>query len=277
MNCPTASAKLMVVMPRPVDVLSGETNRPSDWRAPIVTIKMAAADSVTTTAGLLQVLIDSPSERFLERPQIDFVRPGAASLTMNLPVRFRNGFNVEQPVHAALADGFGAAATQTLAIDTAVNHDMRHMDSRPPVFARHALGDHAQAGLGSGELCVTGLASKARGCAGEDHRSAAERNEPPSGFPPREKAAEASDPPESFEEFCRKLAKIDFLIAARGVHDELRPTPAAPGRHRAVEELDHVCLVGGVRGHGLGAASSSEDRRRDLLELGQIGRASCRA
>ena len=27
---------------------------------------------------------------------------------MNLPVRFRNGFNVEQPVHAALADGFGA-------------------------------------------------------------------------------------------------------------------------------------------------------------------------
>ena len=30
MNCPTASAKLMVVMPRPVDVLSGETNRPSD-------------------------------------------------------------------------------------------------------------------------------------------------------------------------------------------------------------------------------------------------------
>jgi hypothetical protein len=58
----------MVVMPRPVDVLSGETNRPSDWRAPIVTIKMAAADNVTTTAGLLQVLIDSPSERFLERP-----------------------------------------------------------------------------------------------------------------------------------------------------------------------------------------------------------------
>src|SRR5438874_12899932 len=56
---------------------------------------MAAADSVTTTAGLLQVLIHSPSERFLERPQIDFVRPGAASLAMNLPVRFGNGFNVE--------------------------------------------------------------------------------------------------------------------------------------------------------------------------------------
>lgn len=55
---------------------------------------------------------------------------------MNLPVRFGNTFNVEQPVLAALADGFGAAATQTLAIDTAVNHDVRHMDSGRPVFAR---------------------------------------------------------------------------------------------------------------------------------------------
>src|SRR3984893_8187875 len=189
MNCPTASARLIVVMPRPVDVLSGETNQPSDWRAPIVTIKMAAAESVTTTAGLLQVLIDSPSERFLERPQIDFVRPGAASLPMNLPVSFRNGFDVEQPVLAALADGFGAA-TQTLAIDTAVNHDVRHMDPGRPVFARHALRDHAQAGLGSGELRVNGLAAKARGCAGEDHRSAAERKEPPRRFTPHQKAAE---------------------------------------------------------------------------------------
>src|SRR6266446_4666656 len=91
MNCPTASAKLMVVMPRPVDVLSGETNRPSDWRAPIVTIRMAAADSVTTTAGLLQVLIDTLSERLLEWPQIDFVGPGAARLPVNLPVRLRDG------------------------------------------------------------------------------------------------------------------------------------------------------------------------------------------
>src|ERR1700730_19221633 len=162
-NRPTRSAKQMVVMPRPVDVLSGETNRPSDWRAPIVTIKMAAAESVTTTAGLLQVLIDSPSERFLERPQIDFVRPGAASLPMNLPVRFRNGFDVKQPILAALEDGFWAAAAQTLAIDTAVNHDVRHIDPGRPVFARHALRDHAQAGLGSGGLRVTGLDAKARG------------------------------------------------------------------------------------------------------------------
>src|ERR1700681_4631698 len=267
MNCPTASARLIVVMPRPVDVLSGEMKRPSDWRAPIVTIRMAAADNVTTTAGLLQVLIGSPSERFLERPQIDFVRPGAASLPMNLPVRFGNGFNVEQPVLPALADGFGAAATQTLAVDTAVNQDVRHMDSGRPVFARHALRDHAQAGLGSGELRVTGLASKARGCAGEDHRSAAERNQTPRRFTPHEKAAEASDSPESFKQFGRKLAKIHFLIACGVVHDELSGFAPVRWRHCAIEELHHGFLFCRVHWHSLGAAASCEDRRHDLFEL----------
>ena len=66
--------------------------------------------------------------------------------------------NVEQPVLATLADGFGAAATQTLAIDTTVNHDVRHMDSGRPEFARDALGDHAQSGLGGGKLRVSALA-----------------------------------------------------------------------------------------------------------------------
>jgi hypothetical protein len=60
MNWPTASAKLMVVIPSPVELLSGETNKPSDWRAPIVTIRMPAADNVTTTADLFQVLIRLP-------------------------------------------------------------------------------------------------------------------------------------------------------------------------------------------------------------------------
>src|SRR5437773_4587046 len=58
----------MVVMPRPVELLSGEMNRPSDWRAPIVTIKMPAADKVTTTADLLQVLIDALCQRGFTNP-----------------------------------------------------------------------------------------------------------------------------------------------------------------------------------------------------------------
>jgi hypothetical protein len=37
----------MAAMPRPVEVLSGETNRPNDWRTPIVTIRKAPAASAT--------------------------------------------------------------------------------------------------------------------------------------------------------------------------------------------------------------------------------------
>ena len=51
----------MVVMPSPVELLSGDTNSPIVCRAPIVTIKMPAADNVTTTAGLPQVIIDFSS------------------------------------------------------------------------------------------------------------------------------------------------------------------------------------------------------------------------
>ena len=36
-----------MVMPRPVELLSGDTNRPSDCRAPMVTIRIAAAAKVT--------------------------------------------------------------------------------------------------------------------------------------------------------------------------------------------------------------------------------------
>ena len=50
MNWPTAMAKLMVAMPRPVWVFRGETNSPIDCRAPIVIIRMAAATSMNHQA-----------------------------------------------------------------------------------------------------------------------------------------------------------------------------------------------------------------------------------
>src|SRR5664279_17802 len=54
MNCPTAIARLIDAMPSAVLVLSGARNRPSDWRAPMVTIRMPAAESVTAqSAGVL--------------------------------------------------------------------------------------------------------------------------------------------------------------------------------------------------------------------------------
>src|SRR5450755_4363047 len=49
-SCAMANARLMVVMPSPVELLSGEMNSPSDCLAPIVTIRIAAAASVITHA-----------------------------------------------------------------------------------------------------------------------------------------------------------------------------------------------------------------------------------
>lgn len=43
-NCATAMAKLTVTIPRPVDVFNGDTNNPMDWRIPIVTVIIAAAE-----------------------------------------------------------------------------------------------------------------------------------------------------------------------------------------------------------------------------------------
>src|SRR5215470_12584079 len=42
-NCPTAMAKLMVTMPKPVALFKGDTNRPNDCRAPMVIAQIAAA------------------------------------------------------------------------------------------------------------------------------------------------------------------------------------------------------------------------------------------
>src|SRR3974390_2524404 len=55
-NWPTASAKLMVTIPRPVDVLSGETNRPIVWRRPTVTAMIAAEASTIVQKTLFALM-----------------------------------------------------------------------------------------------------------------------------------------------------------------------------------------------------------------------------
>ena len=42
-NWPTAMAKLMVTMPKPVSVLMGPMYKPMDWRVPMVIMRMDAA------------------------------------------------------------------------------------------------------------------------------------------------------------------------------------------------------------------------------------------
>ena len=52
-NCPTASTKLIATIPRPVAVLSGDTNSPIDCRAPMVIIRIAAAINMSGQGEML--------------------------------------------------------------------------------------------------------------------------------------------------------------------------------------------------------------------------------
>src|SRR5712691_6731659 len=102
-----------------------------------------------------------PSEAFLEGPQVDFLRPGRPRLAVDLPIGLGDGVDAEQPVGTALLDQLRPAAEQPLAGNAAVDDDMGDMKALRPIVARHALRDHAQAGLRGGEMREAGLAAQA--------------------------------------------------------------------------------------------------------------------
>ena len=52
-----ANAKLISTMDRPVPVWIGCTNRPSDWRMPIVTIRVAVAAATSHHAWRRNVVV----------------------------------------------------------------------------------------------------------------------------------------------------------------------------------------------------------------------------
>src|SRR5258708_30516391 len=114
------------------------------------------------------------SELLLEGPEIDLVRPRRAVLPMNLPVRLGDRLDVQHAVLAAVPGGVWPRAAQLLAVDAAVDDDMRNMEPLRPVLARHALRDHAQAGFRRGELRKARFAAQASRGAGEEHRAAPE-------------------------------------------------------------------------------------------------------
>ena len=75
------------------------------------------------------------------------------------------------------------------------------------VLAGHALRDHAQPRLGGGEVRVAGLAAQAAGGAREDHRAAAQRDQPACGLATDQEAGEAADAPEVLELLRGQLRK----------------------------------------------------------------------
>src|SRR5689334_5532342 len=158
------------------------------------------------------------SKALLERPEVDLVRPRRPRLPMDLPIRLRDRVDAEQAVLAAFGQQLRPAAQQPLAKDAAVDDDVGDMQALRAELAGHALGDHPEAGLGRGEVREARLAAQAARGAGEDHRAAALRRQPPRRLAADQEAAIAADPPERLELGGRRLAEIDPLVVA-GIED----------------------------------------------------------
>src|SRR3981081_289644 len=109
---------------------------------------------------------------------------------MDLPIGLGERADAEPAVLAAIPDRGRSPAAQAIAIDAAVDDDVRDMDAEWPVLARHALRDHPKAGLGGGEMRKPRLAADAGRSAGEHDRATAERHEPASRFLPDQETAE---------------------------------------------------------------------------------------
>src|SRR5262245_1592447 len=77
----------MVAIPRPVELLSGETKSPSDWRAPMVTMSSAAAESVTTRAWFLFMAARSVVERDEGRAAARALQDSHAPLQLGVRAR----------------------------------------------------------------------------------------------------------------------------------------------------------------------------------------------
>src|SRR5690242_11147006 len=117
------------------------------------------------------------SEWFLERAQIDLVAPGRRMLPVDLPVGLGDRVDIEQAVRALLRAPLRETAVDPLAVDAAVDHDMRDMQALRPELARHGLRDGAQARLGGREGGETRPPAQAAAGAREDHRAAPERRQ----------------------------------------------------------------------------------------------------
>src|SRR5215217_2269119 len=110
---------------------------------------------------------------------------------------------------------------QAFAINATVDHNMGYMDAEWPIFARHALRDHAQASFGCRKMRKSRFAANARRSAGEHDAAAPERHEPARCFAPDQEAAETADAPEILKLLRGQLAEVDALIVPRVRYDDL--------------------------------------------------------
>src|SRR5258708_2012822 len=186
---------------------------------------------------------------------------------MYLPVSLGNGVDAEQAVLTALRDHVRTIAPQSIAVNAAVDHDVRDVDALRAKFARHALCQHAQAGLGRCEVGESGFAAQAARCAGEQYRAAPQWNEPARRFPSHQEAAEAADAPEVFEHFRRQVAEIQLAVVACVVGDKVERIPSGAGRRGAIEQANDILFACRVRQYRFRAATFRRNGVHDLFDL----------
>src|SRR5580700_4103841 len=91
---------------------------------------------------------------------------------MDVPKSVGDRVDTEEAILATIFDQCRNQIAQTIAIDAAIHHHVRDMDAEWSVLARHALRDHAKAGLGGGEMREPRLAADAGRSASEDDGAA---------------------------------------------------------------------------------------------------------
>ena len=133
-----------------------------------------------------------------------------------------------------------------------------------PEFARKALAERAEPGLGGGEGGEVGLAAHRGARAGQQQRPCAPRHHAAQRLAAEQEAAEAADPPAGLE-----ILRLHFERAARhvvaGVEDGEVDRPLAL---RRFDEGGDRGFVGGVGDDGRGVSSCRADRIGNRLDLG---------
>src|SRR3954470_24063033 len=99
------------------------------------------------------------------------------------------------------------------------------------------------------------FAAKTRRCTCEQHRAASQGHEPARRLASHEEAAKKADAPELLEGLGGQFAKIDLLVYAGVVSDEVGRLPSNAWRHRAIEEANHVRFDGRIDRNRFGAAA----------------------
>src|SRR5215471_8912753 len=186
---------------------------------------------------------------------------------MNGPIDVSDRIDAKQAILSAFFDQGRHSIADAIAIDGAIHHHVCDMDAQRPVLARHALRNHAKAGLGGREMRESRLAAQACGSAGEDNGAAPEGDEPARRLATNQKAAEAADSPEILELCRRQLAEINAPIVAGVEDDEARRLTSVAWRHRPIEEPNDIILPRRVHHHGFGAAPRLAYRLHDALDL----------